>query len=68
MSAFAVSVSSIDTGQAQKATHLHANPSVTFADKVAETLALLHQTVTDFTGLCMATAGSRPKCSAWCTA
>ena len=56
MSAFAVSVSSIDTGQAQKATHLHANPSVNFADKVAETLALLHQTVTEFSPVTQASS------------
>ena len=56
MSAFAVSVSSIDTGQAQKTTHLHANPSVNFADKVAETLALLHQTVTEFSPVTQASS------------
>ena len=56
MSALAVSVSSIDTGQAQKATHLHPNPSVNFADKVAETLALLHQTVTEFSPVTQASS------------
>jgi phosphoadenosine phosphosulfate reductase len=56
MSAFAVSVSSIDTGQAQKATHLHANPSANFADKVAETLALLHQAVTEFSPVTQASS------------
>ena len=56
MSALAVSVSSIDTGQAQKATHLHANPSANFADKVAETLALLHQAVTEFSPVTQASS------------
>jgi len=56
MSASAVSVSSLGSGQAQKASVLHANPSAQYADKVAEALALLKQAVAEFSPVTQASS------------